>query len=417
MIHGFNWKPIPFGTGGSIVMWKNYSALLEAGYDIKLFKIGDGKSKTNYPEALVNDLPEYSTIHLRQGRSLYLGRITQWLNPVFGVINGYYPPDTSTNKICRSADVYKNLKPHIILAENAGAAKIAQKIWPKSKIIVCIHDLDPHLSFEKNKTRLRKDWKKSRLVFNKLFYRWCFFCHWLSFLLLLRKMKGIIIIGRGMLNHLIIYRKKIFFSPVVLPPSERSYDKIITFREDYLKNHKKRIIYIGNLNNSHTRKSLPKILENILPNLIKKFGENYFIFRVIGNKTGAEDMISKYGKYPCVNFTGFIEDIEDEYLKAFCQLVPEGHNTGVRVKIVESLSYGVPVVTSRNELKTLGLDNDEGCLIANNSQEYINVISSLIKEEVNLKIVSQQAFRTYESKFDANCVIPLLADFIESYKR
>ena len=409
LIHGSKWRPIPYGNGGSIVMWKNYSALLEAGYDVKLFQIGAELPNVKYPESMLSELPEYSSIQLCQYRKRFNGRISQWINPIHGMLKGYYPPHTGTWEISHSVNVFNSLNPHLVLAENSVAAQIAIKIWPKAIIIICIHDIDPLLDYNKNLTRLCSKWNKSRVLFNRLLFNWNSFFHWISFLLLMKRMNCIIIIGHRMLNTIKVFRKKVFFSPVAILPNIKSADDIIAFREDYFKTNKKTILYIGKLDNSHTRKSLKVIMDSILPGLIRKFSERDFVLRVIGSKVGAEEIVNKYHSLPCVEFAGFIDNLENEYSRAKCLIVPEGHNSGVRVKIIESLSFGLPVVTSQNEIATLGIKKSEGCLVATEPKEYIKCISSLIENEDYMKKMSKLAFNTYKNNFEPNIVISQLA--------
>ena len=135
---------------------------------------------------------------------------------------------------------------------------------------------------------------------------------------------------------------------------------------------------------------------------------------MIGSIENSSGLYRKYKKNDNVEFVGFLNILNEEYFNAFCQIVPEGLNTGVRIKIIESLSYGCPVITSINEMDTLGLKRDSGCLASETAEDYIKNISNLIDLSF-YKRTCKDALKTFNKHFSDEKVIPLLASFLSHF--
>ena len=414
IIHGSKWRPIPFGNGGSFTMWRNYMALTESFYKVKLFEFGSSKPSLKYPKKELAKL-SYKTIKTSQNRFLFKGRISKWLNAPIGLLRGFYPPGTGDLSVDNDSILkFSKMKPDLIVAQNISAAITSRRIWKKSKIVLCLHDIDPILELRKSLNSLEHNNPFKKNVFYKLFFKWNYFFHITMFKYHCRSFDDVTVHGENMIKDMNRYHLKAkYFPPVVL---QKNYilKNIRKIRSECFNNEVIRIVYISKLNNSHTRRALPKIIENILPKFEQTLGADNFILRVIGSQKNAKDIIKKYSKIKNVDFIGFVDDLDEEYNKAFCQIVPDGFDTGVRIKIIESLSYGLPIITTSKEISALRLtDNKSGCLSADNDDQFVSQMVRLIKEKNFYFENVENALSTFNEKFHQKNIIPKISDYFK----
>ena len=277
MIHGSKWRPIPFGNGGSFTMWRNYQSLKAAGYEVFLVKIGDHEPSVNYDKDEIDKL-SYKTIKMYEDRKLYNGRFSMWLNSIIGIKSGFYPPGETNIKPKNTQPIMDEIKnPKIILAQNPFAAYIANDIWKKSKIILCMHDIDYDLNLRKKLKSLDSLSFSFRRLYYVCFAYWNFYFHFYSFYKLVKTVDSIIVHGKNMQKRLNFFSNKTeFFAPIV--NSNNSFKLEIPNKLKILEHNKYyNIIYIGKLSNSHTQNSLPFLIDSILPKL-NNLGSKKFKF-------------------------------------------------------------------------------------------------------------------------------------------
>ena len=76
----------------------------------------------------------------------------------------------------------------------------------------------------------------------------------------------------------------------------------------------------------------------------------------------------------------FAEDIDQYYSKTKVVICPMLTGTGVKVKVVEALSYGLPVVCTSRGVDGLPNKTNNGCLVSNNAKQFAENILSLLND-------------------------------------
>ena len=97
------------------------------------------------------------------------------------------------------------------------------------------------------------------------------------------------------------------------------------------------LLFIGNMHTAQNKSSLKMIIEEILP----RFRFEYKFFVLGKYDKSVEDLISKNRN---IELLGFVDDLaevlQDEVLDAI------SFGTGIKTKILDCMSYGIPVVTN-----------------------------------------------------------------------
>jgi glycosyltransferase involved in cell wall biosynthesis len=117
---------------------------------------------------------------------------------------------------------------------------------------------------------------------------------------------------------------------------------------------------------------------------------------------------------PSLVFTGSVADVKPFYEKAAVAIVPLLNGSGTRLKILEAMSFGLPVVSTAKGAE--GIDYSEGMdiLLANDEIEFANKLTSLLENKEKRILMSKAGRELVEKKYDWNLIGKLMCNFINS---
>ena len=107
--------------------------------------------------------------------------------------------------------------------------------------------------------------------------------------------------------------------------------------------------------------------------------------------------IKEYLNLENVLVTGGVPDVRPYYRRAWLQIVPLRIGGGSRLKIVESLAMGTPVVSSTIGAQGLGLSHDHDILLADDASNFVAQTSRLLRDQAlrdRLSIAGLNTVRT-----------------------
>lgn len=139
------------------------------------------------------------------------------------------------------------------------------------------------------------------------------------------------------------------------------------------------IIYVAS-NNPHNIAGAKWFFEKVYPQLPKTIK-----IHVIGG------VIDSINDYPNVEKTPFIENLSDCYLNAKIAICPMFSGTGVKIKVIEVLYHGLPVVCNEKAIDGLNNKTRNGCLVTNDLYEFADIINQLINNFEYFNEISIQA--------------------------
>lgn len=163
--------------------------------------------------------------------------------------------------------------------------------------------------------------------------------------------------------------EKAFFSQFAQRP-EYYYvpffmEKNISPKNENIKYH---IMFIGS-DNPHNRKGIQWFFENVCPYLFSSIR-----IVIVGS-------ITKYIT-PTTNVTclPLVEKISDIYHRSKISICPLLGGTGMKIKVVEALSFGLPVVTTSKGLAGFSSKIKNGCLVADTPEKFARMIQLLLSD-------------------------------------
>lgn len=119
---------------------------------------------------------------------------------------------------------------------------------------------------------------------------------------------------------------------------------------------KNSILYVGTLSWQANIDGLIWFLKSIWP----KFKiDNPCVVLNIAGKGAPDVLVDLVNMIPDVNLLGFVEDLDKLYHQSRAFIAPLRFGSGIKVKVVEAMSRGIPVVTTSTGIEGLDVTNGE----------------------------------------------------------
>lgn len=114
------------------------------------------------------------------------------------------------------------------------------------------------------------------------------------------------------------------------------------------------------------------------------------------------------GPYPRVSVSPYVENLLDIYQSAKIVICPLLGGTGMKSKVVEALSYGLPVVTTSKGMAGLPNKVESGCIIADTPEDFALAIHKLKNDNVFYQTQKQNAILYFQEHFQSATVFSQL---------
>ena len=83
-----------------------------------------------------------------------------------------------------------------------------------------------------------------------------------------------------------------------------------------------------------------------------------------------------------INLMGFVDDLDVLYKRTKIIICPLLNGTGMKIKVIEALSYGIPVVCTSRGVDGFADKTKNGCLVTDDPAMFANHINSLNDDEI-----------------------------------
>lgn len=158
-----------------------------------------------------------------------------------------------------------------------------------------------------------------------------------------------------------------------------SGDKIISISPYYSKYAKhdhgnsRDILFWGAMNRSENIEAAYWFINNVLKLLKKNNPDTRFI--VVGG--GDKSVLSAMAKHEGVITTGFVLDPSPYFNDCFCLVVPLIHGAGIKVKVIEGMAAGLPVLTGNVGIEGIEAYTEQHYLHCETADDYIAAIQKI----------------------------------------
>lgn len=113
-----------------------------------------------------------------------------------------------------------------------------------------------------------------------------------------------------------------------------------------------------------------------------------------------------------VILTGFVDDLEEYFIKCKIFVAPLRFGSGMKVKVISAMSRGIPVVTTSIGSEGIDIVDMKHLSESDNIAVFIKRIEQLLVEKDTWELLSQESRRLIETKYTWNIVFEKLEEAI-----
>lgn len=114
-----------------------------------------------------------------------------------------------------------------------------------------------------------------------------------------------------------------------------------------------------------------------------------------------------------IRLTGYVDDVRQWIATSTVALAPLWSGGGTRLKILEAMAIGVPVVATSKGAEGLNAQNGEHLLIADSPEEFAGHITKLLHDRILVNRITSNARKFVREKFDWDVVMPKFLHLVE----
>ena len=137
---------------------------------------------------------------------------------------------------------------------------------------------------------------------------------------------------------------------------------------------KRRIVFVGSMDYHANVHGVLNFADNVWPRVRDR--QPNLVFTIVGRDPTAE--VRKLSSIPGVEVTGTVDDVRPYYRDAVAAIVPLNVGGGSRLKILEAMASGVPVVSTTLGAEGLDVRDGENILIVDTNEKLADAIIKVI---------------------------------------
>lgn len=157
------------------------------------------------------------------------------------------------------------------------------------------------------------------------------------------------------------------------------------------------ILFVGSFLHPPNKEGLLYFFEKIYPRIKRRIPKvNFYIV----GKNPPEEILALAENGRGFRVTGFVRDIRPFYWNTGVFVVPIYSGSGSRIKILEAMSAGLPVVSTTIGCEGLEVSPNKDILVADDPRDFAKKTVTLIEDKKFRQEITQNARRLVETKYD-----------------
>lgn len=147
------------------------------------------------------------------------------------------------------------------------------------------------------------------------------------------------------------------------------------------------LLYVAS-DNPYNKASAKWFFDEVYPLL-----DTSIAIKVVGRICGCID------NFPNVEKTPFVEDLSEIYAQSRVVICPMLEGTGIKLKVLEAMSFGLPIVCNLRGVDGLPNKIDNGCLVTDDAREFADYANQLLTDPSKYSEIANQSKKLYSSYF------------------
>lgn len=162
------------------------------------------------------------------------------------------------------------------------------------------------------------------------------------------------------------------------------------------------VIFWGAMNRPENIEAVKWFIENVYRAIRDKIR-----FVVVG--ANPPDELRKYEEIG-VEITGFVEDVSLYFKSCMCMVVPLQMGAGIKIKVLEGMSAGIPVLTNDIGIEGIYAQDKKEFLYCQQPEDYICSINKLLENNTEAKKIGENAREFIKNNFNMDISIQKFID-------
>ena len=172
------------------------------------------------------------------------------------------------------------------------------------------------------------------------------------------------------------------------------------------------LVFVGSMSYPPNVDAAEFFVRDVLPLIAASVPE--VTLTIVGARPAAS--VQRLAENPRVRVTGLVDDVRPFYAEAAATIVPLRVGGGVRMKILEAMALGSPVVSTSIGAEGLGLEPGRDLLIADTPAELAAAAVRLLRDPPFGSALAEHARQTVVQRFSWNAVVATLEDIYRSLR-
>lgn len=145
-------------------------------------------------------------------------------------------------------------------------------------------------------------------------------------------------------------------------------------------------------------------IETVLPRVLETVPEARF--RAVGG--GMPESLKQMGRRNGVQMAGFVRDLEPEYQKAALFVVPLQFGSGIKIKILDAMARGLPVVATPVAMEGVPFGMQHGVITAGLPESFADAVVALLQDPGRRAEMGRKARHAIERLAGQSRLLPYL---------
>jgi sugar transferase (PEP-CTERM/EpsH1 system associated) len=161
-----------------------------------------------------------------------------------------------------------------------------------------------------------------------------------------------------------------------------------------------RILFVGSMDYHANIDAAISFARQVWPAIHKRKPD--LIFTIVGRNPSPS--VKALANLAGIEVTGTVADVRPFYREAIAAVVPLRVGGGSRLKILEAMAAGVPVISSRLGAEGLAVKDSENIILAETAEEFCRAIFEMIRDEVKRQKITLSASKLVRSRYDWSAI-------------
>lgn len=173
------------------------------------------------------------------------------------------------------------------------------------------------------------------------------------------------------------------------------------------------LIYTGSVTYQPNHQAVVYFIDEVWPLIRQQYPQATF---TVTGSTGKVD-VDALAAQPGVRFSGQLPSVVKALQRSCALVVPLRTGGGTRLKILEAMALGVPVISTTKGVEGIHAQDGEHLLIANTPQEITRAVDRIFQDEALRNRLVVSARKLVEREYDWQVIARQMSDLIEQVAR